>query len=249
MKSPLSRAARARIRLAYLRELSRFENALQKRVARIISKQGETLAWYYRSTHVVDRSQFHEHRQEFVDLLTQFYRRAGITFGEKVARSLKSSAFEQVLLEWIKRQALQTVDDIDDRTLEIVRSVIARGTTDEVDVAEIAQLIEDATDVDSDSARARARTIARTEMHAAMNFAQVESAKATGLQLVKTWTANLDGRTRESHAEADGQTVPLDQPFVVDGESIDRPGDGSPENSINCRCTVCFSEVQSAVDE
>ena len=32
--------------------------------------------------------------------------------------------------------------------------------------------------------------------------------------------------------------IPLDEPFVVDGEELMYPGDenGSPENVINCQC-------------
>ena len=45
---------------------------------------------------------------------------------------------------------------------------------------------------------------------------------------------------RPGHAEADGQEVKIDEPFIVDGESLMYPGDvtGSASNVINCRCTV-----------
>ena len=43
-----------------------------------------------------------------------------------------------------------------------------------------------------------------------------------------------DERTREAHLEAHRQVVPLDGKFLVGGEEIDHPGDGSPGNAINC---------------
>ena len=54
----------------------------------------------------------------------------------------------------------------------------------------------------------------------------------------RIWVAVLDDHTRDAHAEADGQEVEEGQPFVVDGEELESPGDpsGSPENIINCRC-------------
>jgi hypothetical protein len=58
----------------------------------------------------------------------------------------------------------------------------------------------------------------------------------------KTWNAIEDNVTREAHLEADGQSVPVDSNFEVDGEELEYPGDdgGSPENTINCRCEVTY---------
>ena len=50
--------------------------------------------------------------------------------------------------------------------------------------------------------------------------------------------STLDNRTRDAHLEAHRQTVPLEAKFIVGGEAIDHPGEGSPGNSIACRCTV-----------
>ncbi len=56
-----------------------------------------------------------------------------------------------------------------------------------------------------------------------------------------------DSKTREDHAEADGQEVGMDEPFDVGGEQLMYPGDpaGSAGNVINCRCTVIYTSVQS----
>lgn len=58
----------------------------------------------------------------------------------------------------------------------------------------------------------------------------------------KTWNAIEDNVTREAHLEADGQSVPVDSNFEVDGEELEYPGDdsGSVENTINCRCEVTY---------
>ena len=60
----------------------------------------------------------------------------------------------------------------------------------------------------------------------------------------KEWAAILDQVTREAHVIADGQTVPMSDPFVVDGELLRRPGDtslgASSGNVINCRCSALY---------
>lgn len=94
-------------------------------------------------------------------------------------------------------------------------------------------------------AERRGDTIARTEVHGAAQRTGVETAGAlvdSGVPLLKTWLATSDDRTRDAHADADGQQVPYDEPFEVDGEELDYPGDpaGSAENTINCRCDVLY---------
>lgn len=58
--------------------------------------------------------------------------------------------------------------------------------------------------------------------------------------LTKTWRATLDEKTREAHADADGQTVGINEYYNVDGEFLKYPADtrtASLSNTINCRCS------------
>lgn len=88
--------------------------------------------------------------------------------------------------------------------------------------------------------RQRGALIARTETHGAANYGADGAARATGLDVRKEWVSAADERTRPTHADADGQVVPMDQPFRVGGELLMFPGDpaGSSANIINCRCAV-----------
>jgi len=82
--------------------------------------------------------------------------------------------------------------------------------------------------------------IARTTMTGASNAGSYEAWSQSEVVRGKTWiSALLPDRTREAHAAAHGQTVGLDEMFVVDGEHLMYPGDpmGSPGNVINCMCT------------
>lgn len=95
----------------------------------------------------------------------------------------------------------------------------------------------------------RARTIARTEVVGASNGAANDVASAlwqSGVRMTRTWLAADDDRTRDTHIEADGQTVGFDEPFQVGDALLMYPGDpdGPPEEVINCRCTVTFDAAE-----
>jgi len=92
------------------------------------------------------------------------------------------------------------------------------------------------------SMRYRTERIVRTEITAASNWGSLEGIKSTGLPHNKTWLTSPGERTREWHAAADGQTVDINSPFIVDGEPLMEPGDGnaSAGNIINCRCSMTF---------
>lgn len=84
---------------------------------------------------------------------------------------------------------------------------------------------------------------ARTAMTAAQNGGRMErykEAEALGINFKKVWLATLDSRTRDEHAELDGQEVDPDEDFKVDGYRIAYPGDphADPAMVYNCRCTL-----------
>lgn len=69
-------------------------------------------------------------------------------------------------------------------------------------------------------------------------------AEDEGFEIRKTWVATLDNRTRESHAELDGQTIPLEDEFL-DGLSRPRDPNGAMEEICNCRCTLTYDIGQT----
>lgn len=82
----------------------------------------------------------------------------------------------------------------------------------------------------------RARTIARTEVHAATQTGTMEGYRQAGLS-TKIWVAVADAATRDSHIAVDGEEVPFDHVF---SNGLLYPGDpnGSAEEVINCRCSI-----------
>lgn len=66
-----------------------------------------------------------------------------------------------------------------------------------------------------------------------------ENAKALGVGLKKKWLATLDGKTRYSHRELDGQTVDIDEEFTIRGYHAKQPRlFGVAKEDIRCRCTT-----------
>lgn len=60
----------------------------------------------------------------------------------------------------------------------------------------------------------------------------------------KRWKTFGDEKVRETHNEVNGETIPIQQPFIVGGYRMMFPGDtsfGAPaQEVVNCRCTVQY---------
>lgn len=60
-----------------------------------------------------------------------------------------------------------------------------------------------------------------------------------GLKVYKTWYGVLDEKERDPHVRLEGQTVPLDGLFEIDGLTAPAPGlFYVPEMDCNCRCEI-----------
>jgi uncharacterized protein with gpF-like domain len=60
----------------------------------------------------------------------------------------------------------------------------------------------------------------------------------------KTWCTVGDNRVRETHEEVDGETIPIEEPFVVGGVEMMMPRDpevDAPEETDGCRCWLEYS--------
>ena len=102
--------------------------------------------------------------------------------------------------------------------------------------------------------RSRAALIARTETHNAVSRANHLYHSAVqedlGLNMKKRWVAVNDGRTRSFHADANGQTVAMDEDFIVGGVPMSHAGDskGGARNVINCRCVIVYVDENDVVN-
>jgi 2'-5' RNA ligase len=152
-------------------------------------------------------------------------------------------------VEPVSLEAPETADFLDaatnrlvgvsDTLWEIARKELGDGIRAGEGVEELAARLQEA----GGFGIARARMIARTEVVAASNAASLAQALRLGdASMTKTWADADDDRVRPAHVLADGQTVPVGEPFEVDGESLMYPGQpiGSAGNVINERCTLVY---------
>lgn len=199
-----------------------------------------------------------EHRKRMEALLDRSWRSVFTAFGDRIIEGAAKGhrpaerkglfdEYESLIANWIRRWSSQKVTQIvgttRDQALDIIRPVIAEAVREGIGQAATGRVLQRAMREQGGAlSRARARVISRSETHAASQGANQAAAKATGLPMKKIWLASAGERTREEHADADGQTRRLDEPFIVGGEELDYPGDpsGSAGMTINCRCAISY---------
>jgi uncharacterized protein with gpF-like domain len=167
------------------------------------------------------------------------------TFGERISgqaptqKDVNGDFFEAALRDYIRNYGAQHAKYIAGTSKEHLRKMIFAGIEEGLGTEAIARNMQKQV---LGLSRYRAATIARTETHTAANVGSQAAAEATGLSLIKEWGAAQDERTRETHAEADGQQVSIDGLFSVGGYDLRFPGDpsGPAEEVINCRCVQLF---------
>lgn len=93
----------------------------------------------------------------------------------------------------------------------------------------------------------QARRLVRTESTRAANYAIEEASKTmfSEDQLMKEWLNVGDSKVRSWHRNV--KSVPMTEPFDVGGELIQRPGEGTARNTINCRCRMITIPIEGAV--
>ena len=117
-----------------------------------------------------------------------------------------------------------------------IHSVVLRGILKGQTNREIAKLFEHVVGMNKNTALTNART-ATTSAENGGRVYSYEQAESMGIELEQEWLATLDGRTRHSHRQLDGEKVKVGGVF---SNGCRYPGDpqGRPEETYNCRCTL-----------
>lgn len=121
----------------------------------------------------------------------------------------------------------------------VIANSISQGIIQGESIDEISKRIARDTCI---SAGRSSTLYARTAVTGAQNAGRMErlhEAKDMGINVKKRWMATLDNRTRDSHAELDGETIDVDEKF---SNGLMYPGDpsGDPSEVYNCRCTMVY---------
>jgi len=149
-----------------------------------------------------------------------------------------SGEFQDDVDQWLADNLGKKITDITESTRKSIAAQVANGIEAGESAWAIAKRIEKF--YLEDIIPNRSMVIARTEVASATNWIQQRIAENTGVPMEKEWLSLKDSRVRDDHREANGQIQPLDEPFEVGEDMLMYPGDpsGSPEEIINCRCTV-----------
>lgn len=180
------------------------------------------------------------HREHAADLAERLYETVVATAAGKAARvGLSFDLSDGWVRAFIGDRANQLAGYVTDTTYRQIQAALAEGVLEGESIDDLARRIDDVFD---HATRERATTIARTEVISASNGASVRAAEEIGRGIVDSleWIATSDGRTREAHAAADGQRVPVGGRFLVGGDQMAYPGDpaGGGDQTVNCRCAV-----------
>ena len=162
----------------------------------------------------------------------------------------RSLDFEKLVNDYFRTRTL-ILAGISARIALRIDTIIRQGRADDLTLPQIAREI---TSKVIPLTRSRAALIARTETHNAASFAshmyhnQVRN--DLGIKMLKRWTATNDARTRSAHASANGQTVPMDEKFIVGGVPMEYAGDpaGGAKNTVNCRCVIIYVDEDDIVE-
>lgn len=190
------------------------------------------------------------HVDELLNKLRLIARAGWIEAGHQLGVDLRYDPDDPILVDQLlktRNLLVRTPDEVYRQIIKALGESVAAGET----VVDQAQRVRHVLDVTgTENWPARARTVAVTEVHRAFNMGALAASMRAQVrlqqQLTKTWNARDDSATRPGHARADGQTVPVNQPFIVNMEPLMMPGDpaGSPSNVINCRCRTKMSRRQ-----
>ena len=209
-----------------------------------------------------------EHAEDISRILSKYYREIIPAFSKQEANNFKAFVpmletkadsqvefWRKLTTRWILQRGLTQsviVNEIAKTTVKDIRSAISAGVSEGEGQESIRRRIQAITPINA----WRAAAIARTETHAAANYASAETVRevsgALQAETEKRWVATMDERTREGHLEISdaGEWINIDDDFEVRAtltspyEFLDRPGDpaGSPETTIQCRC-VCVNRI------
>jgi uncharacterized protein with gpF-like domain len=85
-------------------------------------------------------------------------------------------------------------------------------------------------------------SIAESAATATVNGAVDAVAASTSPDIQRTWQTRRDDRVRPAHAAAEGLTLPVKQPFEMEGWPVRFPGDPLAPRSltVNCRCRLRY---------
>jgi hypothetical protein len=191
-------------------------------------------------------------------MLLEVYKTIGLDYGNKVNAKFERVKKDNILFnDGLLKEILNFLNNNGGARIVSIRSTLIESLMKEVktelanqgSLMSIRDVIYNIVRKSQSFYKWQALRIARTETTFASNFAAVKASENAGFEMVKTWIAVTDDRTRLDHIIEDRQTVDSDEPFVMtDGTEMMYAGDPNApaRHVINCRCTIGFEAKRDA---
>lgn len=152
--------------------------------------------------------------------------------------SITFDLLNEKALKFLEDKKIKFAIKVADTTHKAIINELSEGFEKGESIQELSNRIKDMPEFDMK----RATVVARTEIISSSNAGTLQGYKESGVVIGKEWSSTKDERTRDHHKEAEGQRVKLDEPFIIDGDLLDYPGDNSHDvkasNVIQCRCSL-----------
>jgi len=133
-------------------------------------------------------------------------------------------------IQFLKREGAEFIKQVNATTKEALKETLAEGLGEGESIPQLKTRVSDVFETATDT---RAKTIARTEILRATNWAALEAYRQSEVVVAKEWLAELDERTCQICQPMDGTIVSLGKNFETSAGSVD-----APPIHPNCRCTT-----------
>lgn len=179
---------------------------------------------------------FDDEQEVYAEFIFPFLEDYAKTSGKEALKLIEPNSsfiFTQEVKKTLKERATLFGLSVNTTTRDKITRAIADGLEAGDGVVAISDRVRG---VYSDFSLSRADMIARTEATAGNNEGTLAGFKQS-VATHKEWIATADDRTRDSHADIDGEVVGLNEKF---SNGLNYPGDanGEPGETINCRCVI-----------
>lgn len=152
--------------------------------------------------------------------------------------SITFDLLNEKALKFLEDKKIKFAIKVADTTHKAIINELSEGFEKGESIQELSNRIKDMPEFDMK----RATVVARMEIISSSNAGTLQGYKESGVVIGKEWSSTKDERTRDHHKDVEGQRVALDNPFIVDGDLLDYPGDNSYDakasNVIQCRCSM-----------
>ncbi|TJZ55605.1 phage portal protein [Streptomyces piniterrae] len=174
-------------------------------------------------------------RRRTAEVLRPFVERAWRRGGASISASFDLD--EPAVADALRDRIDELAGRVTATTEQVIRSqILAHGVAEGESVPELRARIQK---VFSNLSDFRATMIARTETVGGYNAASHMAALDAGA-VRKTWLATNDQRTRETHREENGRSVPLNKRFTLTKSRWPADPTAPASQSIQCRCTLTY---------